>query len=69
MQKTMESMIDLDGATLVFPTSFGYFDPHMLKVAREVPERHVPPLRRPVQDGKHPSNVGSYFGYIDEAST
>jgi simple sugar transport system substrate-binding protein len=30
VQKTMESMINLDGASLVFPTSFGYFDPHML---------------------------------------
>src|SRR5579862_4244671 len=26
VQKTMESMINLDGATLLFPTSFGYFD-------------------------------------------
>ena len=32
VQKTMESMINLDGATLLFPTSFGYFDPHMLKM-------------------------------------
>src|SRR5262245_20570666 len=29
VQKTIESMINLDGATLMFPTSFGYFDPHM----------------------------------------
>ena len=35
VQKTMESMISLDGATLVFPTSFGYFDPHILKVAEK----------------------------------
>src|SRR4051812_27638173 len=28
VQKTMESMINLDGASLLFPTSFGYFDPH-----------------------------------------
>ena len=33
VQKTMESMINLDGATLLFPTSFGYFDPHILKEA------------------------------------
>src|SRR5258708_1316183 len=33
VQKTMESMINLDGATLLFPTSFGYFDPHMLAMA------------------------------------
>src|ERR1700759_1068509 len=37
VQNTMESMIQLDGATLLFPTSFGYFDPHMLKVAAKYP--------------------------------
>src|SRR5262245_44604554 len=35
VQKTMESMINLDGAKLLFPTSFGYFDPHILKVAEK----------------------------------
>src|SRR4051794_20749933 len=30
VQKTMESMIVQDGAKVIFPTSFGYFDPHML---------------------------------------
>ena len=30
-------MINLDGATLLFPTSFGYFDPHVLKVAKKYP--------------------------------
>src|SRR5258708_27380315 len=37
VQKTMESMISLDGASLVFPTSFGYFDPHILKAADKFP--------------------------------
>ena len=63
----MESMINLDGATLVFPTSFGYFDPHMLKVAAKFPKiqfRHCGGLWT---EGKHPMNTGSYFGYIDEA--
>jgi len=31
VQKTMESMINLDGAKILFPTSFGYYDPHILK--------------------------------------
>jgi simple sugar transport system substrate-binding protein len=59
-------MINLDGATLMFPTSFGYFDPHMLKEAAKYPAvqfRHCGGLW---QDGKHPKNTGSYFGYIDE---
>jgi basic membrane protein A and related proteins len=67
VQKTMESMINLDTATLLFPTSFGYFDPHILKEAgkyKNVTFLHCGGL---YQEGKHPANVGSYFGYIDEA--
>src|SRR5258707_11832403 len=66
VEKSMESMINLDGATLVFPTSFGYFDPHMLKEAAKFPAvqfRHCGGLW---QEGKNPKNTGSYFGYIDE---
>ncbi|HEX4048479.1 MAG TPA: BMP family ABC transporter substrate-binding protein, partial [Elusimicrobiota bacterium] len=38
VQKTMESMISLDGAKLLFPTSFGYFDPHILVEAKKFPD-------------------------------
>src|SRR4051794_28595680 len=38
VQKSMESMISLDGATVIFPTSFGYYDPHMLIMARKYPK-------------------------------
>src|SRR3954464_3884158 len=38
VQKTMESMIELDGASLLFPTSFGYFDPHMLAMCKKYPD-------------------------------
>ncbi len=64
VQKTMESMINLDGAKLLFPTSFGYFDPHMLTMAAKYPDiqfRHCGGLW---QKDKHPMNTGSYFGYI-----
>src|ERR1700744_5404267 len=64
VSKTMESMIKLDGATLVFPTSFGYFDPYMLKMAakyKDIQFRHCGGLW---QKDKHPMNTGSYFGYI-----
>jgi basic membrane protein A len=37
VQKTMQGMISQDGATLLFPTSFGYFDPHMLAIAAKNP--------------------------------
>ena len=64
VQKTLESMINLDKATLLFPTSFGYFDPHMLAICAKYPQlqfRHCGGLW---SEGKHPKNAGSYFGYI-----
>ena len=64
VSKTMESMIKLDGASLLFPTSFGYFDPYMLKMAakyKDVQFRHCGGLWT---KDKHPMNTGSYFGYI-----
>ncbi|MCB2101896.1 MAG: BMP family ABC transporter substrate-binding protein [Rhodobacterales bacterium] len=67
VQKTMESMINLDGATLLFPTSFGYFDPHMLKMAKKYPDLTFLHCGGLWTAGKHPKNTGSYFGYIDEA--
>ncbi|HVC62124.1 MAG TPA: BMP family ABC transporter substrate-binding protein [Acetobacteraceae bacterium] len=63
VQKTMESMIQLDGATLLFPTSFGYFDPYVLRMAKKYPKiefRHCGGL----WTDKDPMNAGSYFGYI-----
>ena len=66
VQKTMESMINLDGAELILATSFGYFDPHMLEVAKKYPKiefRHAVGLW---QKDKHPANTGSYFGYLDQ---
>ena len=62
----MKNMIETEGAKVVFPTSFGYFDPHILAMADKYPGRAVHARRRPVDRGKHPKNVHSYFGYIDE---
>jgi simple sugar transport system substrate-binding protein len=66
VQKTMASMIEQDGATLLFPTSFGYFDPHVLRVAEKYPKVRFAHCGGLWTEGKHPRNVGSYFGYIDE---
>src|SRR5450755_3322310 len=66
VEKTMESMINLDGATLLLPTSFGYYNPHMIKMANKFPKlrfEHCGGL----WSEKDPKNAGSYFGYIDEA--
>jgi basic membrane protein A len=66
VQKTMEAMINQDKAGLVFPTSFGYFDPHMLKMAEKYPKVRFDHCGGMYTEGKHPKNVGSYYGYIDE---
>lgn len=64
VQKSMESMINFDSASLIFPTSFGYFDPHILEVAPKYPEVRFQHAAGLWQEGVHPANVGSYFGYI-----
>jgi basic membrane protein A len=66
VEKTMESMINLDGASLLFPTSYGYYSPHTLKLGAKHPKvrfEHAGGL----WTEKDPKNIGSYFGYIDEA--
>ncbi len=67
VQKSMQGMIAQDGATLLFPTSFGYFDPHMLAIAAKNPKVRFAHCGGLWTDGKHPKNTASYFGYIDEA--
>ena len=66
VQKVMASMVEQDGATLIFPTSFGYFDPHVVKVASRYPKVRFAHCGGLWAKGKHPANTGSYFGYIDE---
>ena len=64
VEKSMESMIQLDGASLIYATSYGYFDPYMLRMAnkyKNVQFRHCGGLW---DKTKHPMNAGSYFGYI-----
>ena len=54
VRKTIEGMIQSDGATLVFGTSFGYFDPFMVEMSRKYPKvefRHPTSLWSPE---KHP---------------
>jgi basic membrane protein A len=65
--KSMESMVNLDGANIVLGTSFGYFDPFMIDLAKKyakVEFRHAAPLWN---EAKHPKNLGSYFGYLNQA--
>jgi basic membrane protein A and related proteins len=65
--KTIESMITFDNASLIFATSFGYFDPFMIEMARKYPKVQ---LRHPTSlwsKNKHPANLGGYFCYIEQA--
>ena len=66
VQKSMTGMIAQDGASLVFPTSFGYFDPHVLAVASKFPDVRFAHCGGLWTEGKHPKNAGSFFGYIEE---
>jgi basic membrane protein A len=65
--KTMESMINLDGAGLILATSFGYYTPFVVDTAKkysDVQFRHAAPLWNKDKD---PKNAGSYFGYLNQA--
>src|SRR5260221_4154734 len=67
VQETMRNMIKLDGATVIFPTSYGYFDPHILRVAKQNPKVQFLHCGGLYTEGKHPKNFGSYSGCVDEA--
>jgi simple sugar transport system substrate-binding protein len=67
VSKSMESMINLDGANLILATSFGYYKPFVLESAAKYPDvqfRHAAPLWNKDTD---PGNAGSYFGYLNQA--
>jgi basic membrane protein A and related proteins len=64
VERVMESMIQLDGAKVLFPSSFGYW-PFILKLAVKYPGVlfvHAGGLWKPGD----PKNVISYRGYMEE---
>ena len=66
VSKSMESMINLDGAGLILATSFGYYTPFVVDLAKKYPQvqfRHAAPLW---SKDKDPKNAGSYFGYLNQ---
>lgn len=65
VEESMRSMIEQNGAKLLFPTSWGYFDPHSLKLAKEFPDVQFLHPNHPLDD-THPSNVGSYYSSLVE---
>ena len=67
VSKSMELMINLDGAGLILATSFGYYTPFVVDLARKYPDvefRYAAPLWNKDKD---PKNAGSYFGYLNQA--
>ena len=64
--KTMTGMIKQDGAKLLFPTSYGYFNPYVVALAAKESDVRFSHCGGLWTEGKHPKNSGSFFGYIDE---
>lgn len=64
VQKTMESMIRLDGARVIFATSYGYYDPHVIEVAAKFPDVHFFHCGG-FWDESHPSNITAYWANVD----
>ena len=65
VSQSMESMINLDGANLILATSFGYYSPFVVEMAKKYPDvqfRHAAPLWK---EGD-PTNAGSYFCYLNQ---
>lgn len=60
---SMQSMINFDGAAMLFPTSFGYYDPFIKQVSPNFPDVRFEHCGGLWQEGD-PTNAGSYFGYI-----
>jgi simple sugar transport system substrate-binding protein len=65
VQEVMRNMIEQDKATAIFPTSFGYFDPHILEVAKEYKDVQFFHAGTLWKEGV-PENVGSYSALVDD---
>lgn len=62
VQKTMEAMIRQDGAQLIFPTSFGYFDPTSSKW-QKYPDIRFAHCGGLWQEGKDPKTPAAFWLY------
>ena len=65
VEETMRNMIEQDGTRVIFPTSWGYFNPHSLKIAGEYPDVQLFHPNQPYKDS-YPKNIGSYFTSLIE---
>jgi simple sugar transport system substrate-binding protein len=65
VQQRMKKLIDVEGAKVIFASSYGYFNPHVLEMAKKYPNIQFMHCGGPWKKGD-PENICSYFGYIDE---
>jgi basic membrane protein A len=63
----LDGSVVLSGAKIVFATALPHFDPPVLTAAAKHPEVQFLHCGGLYQEGKHPSNAGSYYGHLDEA--
>jgi simple sugar transport system substrate-binding protein len=64
---TLEKLAGIDGADMIFDTSFGHFDPSLIEAAGKHPRIPFIHCGGLLQEGKHPANVASFHGFLDEA--
>jgi len=65
----MESMIQTEGARLILGTSYGYFNPFMVDLAKKYPKVELRHSTTLWDKDKHPANLGGYFCYLDRRTT
>jgi basic membrane protein A len=65
VQQRMKKLIEVENAKVIFASSFGYFNPHVLEMAKKYPNIQFMHCGGPWKKGD-PENICSYFGYIDE---
>lgn len=65
VQEVMRSMIEQDGAKIIFPTSFGYFNPHVVEIAKQFPDVQFFHCSSLWAEGM-PTNIGNYYADTDE---
>lgn len=62
----MEAMIRQENAQVLFPTSYGYYDPYILELANKYPQVAFLHCGGAWRKGEDPLNIGSYLGHMHE---
>jgi simple sugar transport system substrate-binding protein len=65
-QEVIKELIEKEGATIICATSWGYFNPHLIVMARKYPEVHFVHCGGSYDAKKHPKNISTFYGYIEE---